>query len=328
MDCFPVRRSKKELENEDEFFDFSYYKIERSKTITSDDYQVKNAALAAKQKSNSLPIPTSNPDDVMYKKKFASIFAWLDGQEAVDEACPCCGDLQDGHYACTDVTRSSKLITFSPHNRNFDSDVKYARTYSFSHNRSSSQQQLVEPPAAAAVNRHPTAAVAAASSRQRAMSLNSQQFRYQAMNQQSRAGTPRSGQLALKPTSEEYHYSTPNSHYNYSSPSSYQSANSRTGLLDNHSPRGSTQYVARNSYHHPTTVQSSSRRRPSLNLDNSPNSSQHSRAGSLDSTGNTEYIYLDFQAGSTNSLLSANSSSAWQVTKKSAVESPLRKAYL
>ena len=318
MDCFPVKKSKKELENEEEFFDFSYYKIERSKTVTSDDYEIRNAALA-KQKSNSLPIPAANPDDVMYKKKFASIFAWLDGQEAVDEACPCCHDLQDGHYACTDVTRSSKLITFSPHNRNFDSDVKYARTYSFSHNRSASQQQL-EP---AAVNRNPTAAAAA--SRQRAMSLNSQQYRYQAMNQQSRSGTPRSGHL--KPTSEEYYYSTPNSNYNYSSPSSYQSANSRTGLLDNHSPRGSTtQYVTRNSCHPTATVQPNSRR-PSLNLDSSPNSSQHSRAGSLDSTGNTEYIYLDFQGGSTNSLLSANSST-WQVTKKSSVESPLRKAYV
>jgi len=326
MDCFPLKKSKKELLEDEELFDFSYYKIERSKTLDSDYGKVKSSTVTPRPFQPIMPAKQTSHEDVAHKKKFANIFAWLEEQEhAAAQAdscagqqsvsCPCCHDLHDSHYACSDVTRPSKLITFSPHRRNFESDVKYARTSSFSHSRSNSllqQQSHHQSTEPLAITSHKEAA------RQRTMSLNTQ-YRYQAMNQQSRSSLQK-----IPQQTEEYYYSTPNSRYEYSHPgSSIRSANSRTGLLTEQKPTRNTNY-------HQVSSRNTSRR-PSTNLDNSDNSdSQHSRTGSLDSTGNTEYIYLDFhgssQSGGTGSY-GAGLNSSWQVTRKP-VESPLRKNYV
>eukprot|EP00088_Acartia_fossae_P004144 TRINITY_DN11763_c0_g1_i3.p1 TRINITY_DN11763_c0_g1~~TRINITY_DN11763_c0_g1_i3.p1 ORF type:complete len:379 (+),score=70.11 TRINITY_DN11763_c0_g1_i3:65-1201(+) len=377
MACFPSMKksAKHEEEADDEFFDFSYYKIERSKTAACDNEYVSASATAKLPKGgkgNGNKIGGGNhEDDVLHQKKFASIFAWLEGQEnAIAEAgeassiaggfgneveCPCCHNLDDCHYACTDVTLGSKLITFSPHRRNFDSDVKYSRTASFSHNVPTSVTSHN------VTRRHQSSSGSAEFlagqgsvefAKQRTMSL-STQYRYQSMNQPQQPHSrsqplhqqpsrgyqiqPR-GQQKLPQQDQElsFHYSTPNSQYDYvsnehqfvSSSSRRSTINSRTGLIEKQPVHKSSS----------TAVKTAVLRRNSQGVASSHdslNSPPHSRTGSLDnSSNNTEYIYLDFQNSISEAASPSQSSdligynSSWQVTRKQpSVESPIRKIY-
>lgn len=285
--------TKKQKEVEEEIFDFSYYKIERSKTL--------DRSYEDKQMANHKSV------DPSHQKRFANIYTWLESTENLAEdvhgRCPCCFSMEDNHYACSDVTHPSKLITFSPHRRNFDADVRYARTASFS-NPNISHSRSGSSPMQNSYTEYPGAAV----SKQRTFSL-STQYRYQAMNQQQRSSSKQ----------ENSYYSTANCKSEYATSTPNVNSGSKGPVRGSgiHNDQPTTFRPRSGSYLEQPTAP-----RPRYHRQSTSTSSFHSRTGSEDSC-KTEYFYFDFQNEG------SQSGSGWEVTRKAPVlESPLRKHYV